>query len=229
MRDDQPAQPSVLTRLRARGRLLLALACGIVVGLALSEESLRGITRGLIGWNVGVWLYLLLVWRAMSQLDHDRLRRLAAAQAESASVVLAIAVGATLVAIAAIFAELGAAKNGTSGPAWPQLLLVLSTLVSSWLLLPTEFGLAYAGRYFGSEPPCGMEFPGMGQRKGSEAQPDYSDFLYFALTIAATAQTSDVGVTTRSMRQLVIVHAVLSFAFNTTVLALAINLAASLF
>jgi uncharacterized membrane protein len=214
--------------LRGRRRLLLALACGIVVGLVL-PQSLRGITRGLIGWNVAVWLYLLLVWRAMAELDHERLRRLAAAQADSASVVLAIAIGATLVAIAAIFAELGGVKNGTSGHAWPQLLLVLSTLISSWLLLPSEFALAYAGRYFGGERPRGMEFPGMAQHKGTEALPDYSDFLYFALTIAATAQTSDVGVTTRSMRQLVIVHAVLSFAFNTTVLALAINLAASLF
>src|SRR6185437_15485913 len=100
-----PAEARVLTRLRGRRRLLLALACGIVVGLVL-PQSLRGVTRGLIGWNVAVWLYLLLVWRAMAELDHERLRRLAAAQADSASVLLAIAIGATLVAIAAIFAEL---------------------------------------------------------------------------------------------------------------------------
>ncbi len=214
--------------LRTHVRLLLALASGIIVGVLL-PESLRGITRGLIGWNVAVWLYLALVWWVMVRLDHERLRRLAVAQADSAGVVLTIAIGATLVTIAAIFAELGGAKNATPGLAWPQLLLALTTLVSSWLLLPTEFALAYAGRYFGGERPQGMEFPGMAQHEGGHALPDYSDFLYFALTIAATAQTSDVGVTTRAMRRLVIIHAVLSFAFNTAVLALAINLAASLF
>ncbi len=217
----------LLSQLRARPRLLIAVASGVAAGLLL-PHSMRAVTRGLVGWNVTAWLYLLLVWLVMARLDHESLRRLAAAQARSASMVLAIAVGATLVSMAAIFAVLAGIKGAGTGPAWPQLTLALGTLLSSWLVLPTEFALAYAGRYFAGAKAEGMEFPGMAARQGSEALPDYSDFLYFSLTIAATAQTSDVGVTTRAMRKLVIIQAVLSFAFNTMVLALAINIAASL-
>ena len=211
---------------RFRPRLLVSIAAGVVVALLL-PASLRIVTRGLIGWNAAVWLYLVLVWREMSRLDQEQLQRLAARRAERAGVVLMIAIGATVVSLVAIVIELSGAKHG--GPGWQHLAVAIGTLVSSWLLLPTEFALGYASRYFGGSREEGMEFPGMAQRQGSEAHPDYSDFLYFSLTIAATAQTSDVAVTTRSMRQLVILHAVLSFAFNTTVLALGINIAASLF
>ena len=60
-------------------------------------------------------------------------------------------------------------------------------------------------------------------------EPDHTDFLYFSFTIAVTAQTSDVGVTTRSMRRLVLAQSLLSFVFNTTILAFSINAAASFF
>lgn len=218
---------ALLAPFRTRPRSLISIAIGVAAAVLL-PASMRVVTRGLVGWNVAVWLYLLLIWTAMARLDHDRLRRLAAAQAESAGVVLAIAIGATVVSMAAIIVELAGAKDGSHTAAW-QLALALATLASSWLLLPTEFALSYASRYFAGAQPEGMDFPGMARREGNEALPDYSDFLYFSLTIAATAQTSDVGVTTRTMRQLVIVQAVLSFAFNTSVLALAINMVASLF
>jgi uncharacterized membrane protein len=58
--------------------------------------------------------------------------------------------------------------------------------------------------------------------------PDYWDFLYFAFTVGMTAQTSDVVITSRIMRRLVIVHAIVSFVFTTAVIALTVNLAAQL-
>ena len=73
-----------------------------------------------------------------------------------------------------------------------------------------------------SKPGRGIDFP------GDETDPDYTDFLYFALTIAATSQTSDVAVTTREVRRWVTVQTLLAFAFNTALLALAINIAAGL-
>jgi uncharacterized membrane protein len=144
--------------------------------------------------------------------------------------VLVIAVAAAVASMAAIFAELSGAKASAAGLAWPHLLLAVATLTGSWLLLPFEFALSYASRYFvAGAAGGGFDFPGMDESAGGTSAPNYTEFLYFSFTIAATAQTSDVAVTTRSMRKLVIAHAVLSFAFNTMVLALAINIAASLF
>jgi len=85
--------------------------------------------------------------------------------------------------------------------------------------------LTYASAYYGPDPDRGLAFPE--SPKGFE--PDHTDFLYFSFTIAVTAQTSDVGVTTRSMRRLVLSQSVLSFIFNTTILAFSINAAASFF
>ena len=215
--------------LRMRPRLLVAIAVGVVAS-ALLPASLRGVTRGLLGWNITVWLYLALVWTMMASPDQERLRRHATAHAEGAGIVLMIAIAAAIASVAAIVAELSSVKGSPVGVAWPNVLLAVVTLIGSWLLLPFEFALTYASRYFVADAkPGGLAFPGIDEAVDGESAPSYSDFLYFSLTIAATAQTSDLGVTTRAMRKLVVSHAVVSFAFNTMVLALAINIAASLF
>ena len=99
------------------------------------------------------------------------------------------------------------------------------TVIGSWLLLPMLFALTYASEYYGADPDCGLSFPGATPK----FEPEHTDFLYFSFTIAVTAQTSDVGVTSRAMRRLVLGQSVLSFVFNTTILAFAINAAASFF
>ena len=220
---------SLISPLRMRPRLLVAIALGVLAG-ALLPASLRSVTRGLLGWNTTVWLYLALLWQMMRRPDQARLRRHATAHAEGAGIVLMIAIAAAIASIAAIVAELSSVKGSPAGQAWPNVLLAVVTLIGSWLLLPFEFALTYASRYFvAGERPGGLDFPGIDEAADDESGPSYSDFLYFSLTIAATAQTSDVGVTTRAMRKLVVGHAVVSFAFNTMVLALAINIAASMF
>ena len=131
-----------------------------------------------------------------------------------------VAVAASLAAIAV---EMAAARGAATRAAWPHLLFALGTVAASWVLVPTLFTLNYASRYY-LQGGQGFGFPG-----SSEGfHPDDADFAYVAFTIAVAAQTSDVTVTTRPMRRLVLVHSVLSFAFNTMILALAINLAAGL-
>ena len=67
----------------------------------------------------------------------------------------------------------------------------------------------------------GLIFPG-------ELKPDYRDFAYFSFIIGMTCQVSDVSVTSRSMRLLALLHGLLSFAFNTVILALSINIISGL-
>lgn len=216
-----------LARLQVRPRLLIAIATGVAAGWLL-PSTLADASRVLVAWNAAVWLYLILVGTMMAHPDHGRLRRQAAAHAESAVVVLIVAAAAAVASLAAIFAELGAVKSTGAVLAWQELGLTLATIIGAWLLLPFEFALTYASRYYPSAGlEGGLDFPHAGC---SEAPaPNYTEFLYFSLTIAATAQTSDVGVTSRAMRRLVLAHSAFSFAFNTLVLALAINMVASLF
>ncbi len=219
----------LITRLRTRPRLAAALAVGVLAGLLVPGLS-RAVTRGLVGWNAAVWLYLLLEAAMMVRADHADLRRLARVNAEGARTVLAAVVAAALASLAAIVLELAAAKSPGAGRALPQVLFALVTIAGSWLLVGVLFTLNYASLYYRDAGPDGpgegLLFPG---RDTAAFRPDYVDFLYFAFTIAVAAQTADVAVSTRGMRQLVLLQSVLAFVFNTTLLALTINIAAGLF
>lgn len=212
--------------LRIRKRMWVAFAVGVVCAL-LIPEARSPVTRALVGWNVGVWLYLVLVGHMMIRADHGKLRRIAAAHAEGARVVLCVVVLAALMSLVAVVVELSAAKGAGTRTALPHLLFALSTVAGSWVLLPTLFTLDYASLYYVRDSGGGLGFPEDDEE--ADFQPDYSDFAYFAFTIAVASQTSDVTVRSRAMRRLVLAQSVLSFVFNTTILALTINMAAGLF
>jgi uncharacterized membrane protein len=161
----------------------------------------------------------------MVHADHSHLRRVACAQAESAATVLAMVSTACVVSLLGIVAELSAAKLSGPPDAFSHVLLAFATVAGSWLLLPTVFALSYASRYYRVAGAAGLLFPD----GDANLQPDYGDFLYFSFTIAVAAQTADVSVTSSPMRRLVLLQALLSFAFNTAILAFTINIAASMF
>lgn len=225
MRQRSPAKPDARpSHLITHRRLLGCFVAGCIAGaLWPGVDSL--VSRALIGWNVLVWVYLALVAVALARADHGHIKRLALAQAESAGVVLAIVVTAAVISLGAVVYELVAAKAAGPHHVLSHLVFATVTVLGSWLLLPTLFGLTYASAYYGPEPDRGLAFPD--SEPGFE--PDHTDFLYFSFTIAVTAQTSDVGVTTRAMRRLVLFQSVLSFIFNTTILAFSVNAAASFF
>ena len=213
------------THVRTRPRLFASVAAGATAAL-LAPDIAHATTRALLGWNVGVWLFLVLIGAMMLRADHSRLRRTAIAQAEGAAVVLTVVVLAALVSIVGIVVELSAAKAVSGRHALPHVLFALATVTGSWLLLPTLFAMNYASLFYRTEQGSGMKFP---TEDDAEFKPDYADFLYFSFTIAVASQTADVSVSTQPMRRLVLLQSLLSFVFNTTILAFTINIAASLF
>jgi uncharacterized membrane protein len=208
---------------RTRPRMAIATLAGVAVALLVPGIA-HPTTRALIGWNTGVWLFLVMIGWMMLQADHEHLRRNAIAQAEGAAIVLALVIVAAVFSIVAIVVELSAAKQGAHH-AVPHILFALTTVAGSWLLLPTLFALNYASLYYRTQHGSGLQFPD----PDKTFRPDYADFLYFSFTIAVASQTADVTISTRPMRRLVLLQAILSFVFNTTILALTINIAASLF
>lgn len=208
---------------RVRPRLSLAVAVGVAIGATAPVESL--VVHVLVGWNAGVWVYLALMAWMMARADHGHLRRIALSLDDGAAAVLALVVAASVASVVAIVVELAWARQGHGGSvSWGHALLAASTLVGAWLLLPVEFTLSYASHYYRPQVPDGLKFPD----EDPHFQPNYADFLYFAFTLAVAAQTADVVVTSRAMRKLVLLQAVLSFAFNAAILALAINIGAGL-
>ena len=205
--------------IRSRPHLSLAIALGACAA-PLLPASWRPVTRALVAWDIAVWAYLLGVAQVVLRTNHVRVKAMAARQDERAALVLATLSGAAFMSFAAIISQL-------QGVAPDQRLLHYGftglTLLGSWLMVALLFCFHYAHSYYQAPPQeRPLQFPGPRQ------EPDYWDFLYFSLTLAVAAQTSDVAVQTRAMRKIVLAQSVLSFFFNLLILGLSINIAAAL-
>jgi uncharacterized membrane protein len=208
----------------ARPRLVYALAVGIVVAIAVPLPGAPDLLlHALAGWNVAVYLYLGLIWTMMIRADDSDVRAIAERQDESAYVVLAAVCLAAVVSLAAIVLELATTK-GAEGHNAIHIGMTAATVLGSWFLIPTIFGLHYAHFYYliDAGHPVPLIFPEKGLK------PDYWDFMYFSFTIAVASQTAEILPNSRWMRKAMLAQAVLSFFFNASILALSINISASL-
>jgi uncharacterized membrane protein len=201
----------------ARPRTFIAMAIGIVAFLLL-PASLRGVTRALLGWDSFITLYLLLVYTMMLGSDHRHIRRNAVLHDDGRFVILLITALGAFASIAAIVLELGASHHGV-----PELALATLTIALSWAAVHTSFALHYAHDYYRGVKPGGLQFPS----GDTHEHADYWDFVYFSFVIGMTAQVSDVGITDKIIRRTATVHGIISFIYNTALVALMVNIAAS--
>ena len=219
----------LLRHVVARPRLALCGLLGLAT-LAVLPVDWQFSTRTLIAWNTGIWTYLAAAAVMMYRSTEQNIRRRAVVTDESRFVVLALTCVAAVASIAAIIAQLAATKDVHGLSRALHIGLAAATIVSAWTFMHVVFAQHYAHEYFierASEKAMPEEFRGGLQFPGGCA-PDYSDFLYFAFVIGVAGQTADVAICSRPMRRVTLVHCVLSFFFNTTVLALTINIAAGM-
>lgn len=214
---------SIVLRPRvAIGALVTAAA------LFLLPASFSGAVREALAWCAGGCSYLALAFYVMKGCGSDRIRTRAARQDDSGVVILVIVLMAMFSSFAAIFGLLVEAKAASNEGKLFFAALAAATIVISWLVTQVSFTMHYAHEYYApdhfvdkSDAANSLTFPG-------DPKPDYWDFFYFATSFGAASQTSDVLINSKSMRRLATLHAIVSFFFNTMVLALTINLAASL-
>ncbi len=209
-----------------RPRLFIGLLCGLLAAPML-PHGIGPTTRTILAWDIGVIVYLVSSALLFTTERLDRMPADAAAQEEGEWTIFWLTVAAVAFSFAAIISEFASTTKDL-----PQvqrnlhLVLVAVTLFVSWLMTHTTFAFRYAHEYYEIDPANsgivgGLEFPG-------EKRPDYLDFMYFSLVLGMTFQVSDVQITARKFRRLASVHGLLSFMFNTIILALTVNLAAGL-
>ncbi len=201
-----------------------ALALGLATALLAPSDWVAGepFRRFLIGWNVAVWIYLLLIGWLMLRANHQRTREISEREDPGAVLVLTIVSLIAVTSLAAIGAELAAARGSVDPIA--RYLVAAITLLGSWTMLNVLFGFHYAHLYFRSTRESKpLRFP-----DDPPPDPDFWDFLYFSFTIAVAAQTADVAVASGEMRRTVLAHSILAFLFNVAILGATINVAASL-
>jgi uncharacterized membrane protein len=204
-----------------RKRLLLSTLSGLIL-LVLLPDEMRLPTRFILAWDFTAVLYITSIMWMIAQSTVEDCHDHAALNDEGDWTILFLVIASAAASFICIAVELSVLKSGTE-PLMLGIFITGLTVALSWAFTHTVFTLHYANVYYrpDDDGPGGLIFPG-------HREPDYRDFLYYSFVIGCAAQTGDVATVSRAMRHLTMVHGIVSFAFNTAILALTINVGASL-
>jgi uncharacterized membrane protein len=216
--------------LASRPRLTAAILLGVAVGAGLSlvPNPLAWHTRAILSWDLTCGFFLAAAFLQMRGRDLEFMRTRAAFEDEGGAAILLLTLMATAASLGTVAAELQASKAGDGLEKAVRVSLAFLTTGLSWLFVHVMFALHYAREFYApdqekdGETRGGLVFP------GTEG-PDYWDFLHFSLIIGVASQTADIQITSQALRRIGTLHSTMAFLFNTVVLALTINLLASLF
>jgi len=214
---------ALLPALRARPRLLWAIALGVAVyALLAAFTALTRSTASLLAWNLGAILNLGLTWHMTQATSAEAIRRRAVGQDEGRLAILAVVVLAALAVLLAVGTQLSQARGMQGAERIGHVALAALTVLTSWLFTQVVFGLHYAHDFYMARvrgEPDPLEFPGT-------PEPTYLDFFHFAFVIGASAQTADVSFHGSALRPVGTLHCSVAFFFNASLLALAVNVVA---
>jgi uncharacterized membrane protein len=215
-------RPRVVRILLARRRLFSSVLVGLVL-FALLPPALRLTTRFLLSWDLTAALYVSLTLWMIAHSTAETCRRRAEQYDVGDWLIMLLVVSSAAASFVAILFELAAIRSHRESAAF-GLAVTGATVALSWVFTHMIFAMHYANLYYrpGQKGvPGGLAFPGT-------SSPDYHDFLYQAFVIGCAAQTGDVETVSPAMRRATLIHCVVAFAFNTAILALMINVGASL-
>jgi uncharacterized membrane protein len=182
----------------------------------------------IITWNGFALIALALAWWEIFVSEPAVVIRTAKLQDSSRVLIFLFVIVAAFASLFAVGVLLGGAKNVSGTRLTLQLILAVTTVMSSWLLVHTLFALRYAHLYYTIDDNEDIECDGNGLQFPGEDRPDYLDFAYFSFVVGMTCQVSDVQISERAIRRLALLHGVLAFIYNTVILALSINIASGL-
>lgn len=202
----------------ARGRLVLGLIVGVVTMLAVPAR-LSWAIRFVSGWDAGALVLLGLSWWIVLTADPTETRRRAGSEDPGRTMVMFSVVITAAVSLFAATIAMRHAKSLDGTMAGLIVGLCIFAVAASWAVTHTAYTFRYAHLYYrdDGDGEGGLTFPG-------DEPPSDSDFAYFSFVIGMCFQTSDVTITARVLRRDVLVHSVLSFLYNTAIVALTLNL-----
>lgn len=199
-------------------RLAVGTAAGGVTTTGLGLTGTAWSVAVLAGWDALTVVFLVWVWVIITGRDAAGTERLALAEDDSRAVADTILLGASIGSLVAAGLTLAQAGKATGGHAVLLTAVALFSIALGWAAIHTTFTLRYA-RLFYTPPVGGIDF---------ESKPDYRDLAYMAFTVGMTYQVSDTDVSRKEIRREVIRHALMSFVFGTTIIAVTINVVANL-
>jgi uncharacterized membrane protein len=215
-----------LLSLDAHYRLYVSLLIGAVTFFFVRHiPSVPAVT--LITWIAIALSIVILDWVTVLLAHPKQIRRIASLEDSSRFIIFFFVLAASMVSLIAIYLLLKSSKGESEETVTGYIFLAVAAVFVSWWMVHTVFAMRYAHLFYtttdkGKTPIGGLEFP------GGQEDPDYMDFIYFSFVIGMTFQVSDVEISSKEIRRLAWGHGLISFAFNTTIVALSINVISGL-
>jgi uncharacterized membrane protein len=223
---NKTAMGNAFQRLHSFPKLIICLSIALLMYLLVQIEQVDVLTHAMIGWDTFSFCMIIINWITFSLTSSTQIREQSKVQDSSRTIVFFIILVATIASFLAVFLII-LSRHQTNRAETVHLIIALTGMVFSWFLIHTIFTLRYAHIFYGDneERPhthaAGLKFPG-------DKNPDYFDFAYFAFVLGMTFQVSDVQITSNKLRRMAMWHGLLSFGYNTIMIALTINLIAGL-
>jgi uncharacterized membrane protein len=207
-------------------KMLVCLVIALFVFLMFPLSYAGKLSRIMLAWDVFSFCYLLFYWAIFYTTSHWHIRKQAAEEDSSRAAIFIIILICTLASMLAVVLLL-ITKNESSSIKALHLVLAFLGMTFSWSLVHTIFAVRYAHLYYANKKgevdahAGGLDFP-------DSSHPDFLDFAYFSFVLGMTFQVSDVSITSRKLRRIVMWHSLISFGYNVVIIALTINVIAGL-
>ena len=218
--------PGWFHRLPSIYKLIISFSVATVISACLMPVRMEGMTRVMIGWDCFSICMIIISGVIFSSMRPRQIRVLAKQEDAGRIVVFFIVLVATLGSLFGVLLLLQNKEPWQLGKGL-ETFIYITGVISSWILLHTMFAYRYALLYYG-EHPLDPDIHTVGLQIPNELWPDYLDFAYFAFVIGMTFQVSDIEISSRHIRRVALVHGLLSFLFNTVIVALTINVVVDL-
>jgi uncharacterized membrane protein len=218
--------PHWFYRIKAIYKLLICLGVAVLAFLFLLPVKMEGTTRTMVSWDIFSLCEIVIGLAVFSAVCPKQLRVLAGREDASRPVVFVVVITAIIGSLGGVLLLLRN-KEGWLLSKGLETFIYIIGVTFSWVLLHMLFTHRYAHLYYGDHPTRkneiakGLEIPG-------NEPPDYIDFAYFSYVIGMTFQVSDIVITSRKIRRVVLLHGLISFIFNTVIVALTINVVVDL-
>lgn len=206
-------------------RLYISFVFALLVFI-LSRNSSSAVVSFMVTWSTFSVSHLILSWIIILSFHPRKVKAIADKEDSSGAFIFLLVVLAAFISLFAIIILLQSVPSESKRGLSLHLILAITSVCCSWMLIHTLFILRYAHLYYKADNKrkdnIGVNNPGLDFP--NEKEPDYLDFAYFSFVLGMTFQVSDVQITSKNVRRLALLHGLISFIYNTVIVALSINI-----
>lgn len=213
-----------IDRINSFQKLLICVAIAVAAFLIVNIRNIDTLSHLMIAWDAFSISMIVISWITFFKTTSDQIREQARVQDQAGSIIFILVIISSIASFLAVLLLLVVKHNHHESHSWRPF-IAFGGMVFSWILIHTIFTLRYAHVFYGDHATKkdtfrgGLDFP-------DDQTPEYIDFAYFSFVLGMTFQVSDVQITSKRFRRLALWHSLLSFGFNTIMIALTINVIA---